>query len=91
MGRTKVADWPLIFPNQFVAGCDAPVQQRGDLEPLLDMLTRPTDKKSLLGANHTKETRKVLIEEQRVKTQKVERKWNDLIIRSIYLFILLEE
>ena len=37
MGPTKVAEWPLIFPNQFVAGCDAPVQQRGDLEPLLDM------------------------------------------------------
>ena len=37
MGRTKVADWLLIFPNQFVAGCDALVQQRGDLEPLLDM------------------------------------------------------
>ncbi|KAF3565209.1 hypothetical protein DY000_02015580 [Brassica cretica] len=37
MGRTKVAEWPLIFPNQFVAGCDAPLQQRGDLELLLDM------------------------------------------------------
>ena len=37
MGLTKVADWPLIFLNQIVAGCDAPVQQRGDLEPLPDM------------------------------------------------------
>ena len=37
MGRTKVADWPLIFPNQIVTGYDAPVQQSGDLEPLLDM------------------------------------------------------
>ena len=37
MDHTKFAEWPLIFPNQFVAGCDAPVQQTGDLEPLLDM------------------------------------------------------
>ena len=37
MGPTKVAEWPLIFPNQFVAGCDAPVQQRGDQKPLADM------------------------------------------------------
>ena len=78
-GRTKVAEWPLIFPNQIVAGCDSPVQQRGNLEPLLDMTHKTNGQGRLLGANHTKKTRKVLSKEQRVKTQKVERKWNDFI------------
>ncbi|KAF2592462.1 hypothetical protein F2Q70_00043074 [Brassica cretica] len=91
-GRTKVAEWPLIFPNQIVAGCDSPVQQRGNLEPLLDMTHKTNRQGRLLGASHTKKTRKVLNKEQRVKTQKeVERKWNDLIDRSVYIFILLEE
>ncbi|KAF3584742.1 hypothetical protein F2Q69_00031120 [Brassica cretica] len=91
-GRTKVAEWPLIFPNQIVVGCDSPVQQRGNLEPLLDMTHKTNRQGRLLGASHTKKTRKVLNKEQRVKTQKeVERKWNDLIDRSVYIFILLEE
>ncbi|KAF3503502.1 hypothetical protein F2Q69_00043058 [Brassica cretica] len=50
MGRTKVAEWPFIFPNQFVAGCDAPVQQRGDLEPLLDM-THKTNGQEEFGSS----------------------------------------
>ncbi|KAF3488323.1 hypothetical protein F2Q69_00052320 [Brassica cretica] len=80
-GHTKVAEWPL-FPNQIVAGCDSPVQQRGNLELLLDMTHKTNGQGRLLGANHTKKTRKVLIKEQRVKTQKFERKWNDFIDRS---------
>ena len=87
-GRTKVAEWPLIFPNQIVAGCDSPVQQRGDLEPLLDMTHKTNGQGRLLGANHTKKTRKVLNKKQRVKTQKVERKWNYFIDRSVCIFIV---
>ncbi|KAF3570486.1 hypothetical protein F2Q69_00061542 [Brassica cretica] len=64
-GRTKVAEWPLIFPNQIVAGCDSPVQQRGNLEPLLDMTHKTNRQGRLLGASHTKKTRKVLNKEQR--------------------------
>ena len=37
MDHTKFAEWPLIFPNQFVAGCDAPVLQRGDQKQLPDI------------------------------------------------------
>lgn len=43
-GRTKVAQWPLIFPNQFVAGWDAPVQQKGSLDPLVDMTHKTNGK-----------------------------------------------
>ena len=49
-GRTKVAEWPLIFPNQIVAGCDSPVQQRGDLEPLLDMTHKTNGQGRVHGA-----------------------------------------
>ena len=78
MGCTKVTEWPLIFPNQIVAGCDTPVQQRGDLEPLFDMTHKTNGQGRSLGANHTKETRKVLNKEQRVKTQKL--KENGMIL-----------
>ena len=83
MGRTKVAEWPLIFPNQIVAGCDSPVQQRGNLEPLLDMTHKTNGQGRLLGANHTKKTRKVLNKEQRVKTQKLKENRFDLLSLSL--------
>ena len=44
MGRTKVTKGLLIFPTQFVVGCDAPVQQRGNLKPLLDMTHKTNGK-----------------------------------------------
>ncbi|KAF3552963.1 hypothetical protein F2Q69_00012801 [Brassica cretica] len=43
-GRTKVAEWPSIFPSQSIAGWDAPVQQKGDLDPLLDMTHKSNGK-----------------------------------------------
>uniref|UniRef100_M4DFA4 Uncharacterized protein n=1 Tax=Brassica campestris TaxID=3711 RepID=M4DFA4_BRACM len=36
-GRTADAEGYLYSQSQFVAGCDAPVQQRSNLDPFLDM------------------------------------------------------
>ena len=43
-GRTAVAERLLIFPNYFVAGYDASVQQRSKLDPLLDMTHKSNEK-----------------------------------------------
>lgn len=88
-GRTKVAEWPLIFSNQIVAGCDSPVQQRGNLEPLLDMTHKTNGQGRLLGANHTKKTRKVLSKEQRVRLKKFKENGMILLIEVFtYLYYL---
>ena len=72
MGRTKAADWPLIFPNQIVAGCDTPVQQeRGvNLE-----LTTPIKLKKCSTKNR---------ENKLIKSGKQ----SDLFLGCDYIFIL---
>ena len=53
-GRTADAEGCWYSRSQFVAGCDAPVQQRSSLDPLLDITHKSNGKEVLLGANHTK-------------------------------------
>ena len=44
MGRTTVAERLLIFPNYFVAGYDALVQQKSKLDPFPDMTLKSNEK-----------------------------------------------
>ena len=60
MGRTTVAERLLIFPNYFVAGYDAPVQQKSKLGPLLYMTHKSNEKRGVNLDLTTPKKREVL-------------------------------